>query len=455
MPPGGRRSCWSRLRSSSGCTARSSSSGCMRTRRPRRSSSTRAPASRSRAPASPRRPARALRRARHRRRRPVPTATAVPVPDWAADGRLNLLLIGSDAGPRPHQPAHRHHDRPERRRRHPSSGDVRHPAQHRERAARSRGPGRVSERALSAVPQRPVPLGDGPSEAVSGRRRTRLPGRDRGDPGARRRAARRRDRRRPQRLRRPRERRRRAVDRHPPQPVRRPLPEARRDRLHPGLDLRGLPEAQRRSGARIRAVAPPGRRLRADEAPAVRAPGPRSAARPDLAAAPRPRAPGHRQGQPVHHDPAGRDRRPGRARRARRLAPDPDRRALAAEVPRVHQHQGDQGDPDPGADDLRHARRRVAASPTPDVTPKPCPRTTGSIPRDGAARLRRLRRPHLRLLRHPDRLGVGPARSVPCAARGARHRGDRRRRSSRPSPGTKRSSRRARTGATATSWAAC
>jgi len=30
---------------------------------------------------------------------PAPTATAVPVPAWAADGRLNLLLIGSDAGP--------------------------------------------------------------------------------------------------------------------------------------------------------------------------------------------------------------------------------------------------------------------------------------------------------------------------------------------------------------------
>lgn len=30
---------------------------------------------------------------------PPPTATPVPVPPWAADGRLNLLLIGSDAGP--------------------------------------------------------------------------------------------------------------------------------------------------------------------------------------------------------------------------------------------------------------------------------------------------------------------------------------------------------------------
>ncbi|MEO8272481.1 MAG: LCP family protein [Chloroflexota bacterium] len=30
---------------------------------------------------------------------PAPTATPVPVPTWAADGRLNLLLIGSDAGP--------------------------------------------------------------------------------------------------------------------------------------------------------------------------------------------------------------------------------------------------------------------------------------------------------------------------------------------------------------------
>ena len=30
---------------------------------------------------------------------PEPTATPVPVPQWAADGRLNLLLIGSDAGP--------------------------------------------------------------------------------------------------------------------------------------------------------------------------------------------------------------------------------------------------------------------------------------------------------------------------------------------------------------------
>ena len=30
---------------------------------------------------------------------PPPTATPVPVPEWAADGRLNLLLIGSDAGP--------------------------------------------------------------------------------------------------------------------------------------------------------------------------------------------------------------------------------------------------------------------------------------------------------------------------------------------------------------------
>jgi LCP family protein required for cell wall assembly len=30
---------------------------------------------------------------------PAPTATPVPVPAWAADGRLNLLLIGSDAGP--------------------------------------------------------------------------------------------------------------------------------------------------------------------------------------------------------------------------------------------------------------------------------------------------------------------------------------------------------------------
>ena len=30
---------------------------------------------------------------------PEPTATPVPVPAWAADGRLNLLLIGSDAGP--------------------------------------------------------------------------------------------------------------------------------------------------------------------------------------------------------------------------------------------------------------------------------------------------------------------------------------------------------------------
>jgi cell envelope-related function transcriptional attenuator common domain len=30
---------------------------------------------------------------------PAPTATPVPVPAWAADGRLNLLLIGTDAGP--------------------------------------------------------------------------------------------------------------------------------------------------------------------------------------------------------------------------------------------------------------------------------------------------------------------------------------------------------------------
>ncbi len=30
---------------------------------------------------------------------PPPTATPMPVPAWAADGRLNLLLIGSDAGP--------------------------------------------------------------------------------------------------------------------------------------------------------------------------------------------------------------------------------------------------------------------------------------------------------------------------------------------------------------------
>jgi LCP family protein required for cell wall assembly len=30
---------------------------------------------------------------------PPPTATPVPVPAWAEDGRLNLLLIGSDAGP--------------------------------------------------------------------------------------------------------------------------------------------------------------------------------------------------------------------------------------------------------------------------------------------------------------------------------------------------------------------
>jgi polyisoprenyl-teichoic acid--peptidoglycan teichoic acid transferase len=30
---------------------------------------------------------------------PAPTATPQPVPAWAADGRLNILLIGSDAGP--------------------------------------------------------------------------------------------------------------------------------------------------------------------------------------------------------------------------------------------------------------------------------------------------------------------------------------------------------------------
>jgi LCP family protein required for cell wall assembly len=30
---------------------------------------------------------------------PQPTATPVPVPPWATDGRLNVLLIGSDAGP--------------------------------------------------------------------------------------------------------------------------------------------------------------------------------------------------------------------------------------------------------------------------------------------------------------------------------------------------------------------
>ena len=30
---------------------------------------------------------------------PAPTATASPTPAWAADGRLNVLLIGSDAGP--------------------------------------------------------------------------------------------------------------------------------------------------------------------------------------------------------------------------------------------------------------------------------------------------------------------------------------------------------------------
>ena len=30
---------------------------------------------------------------------PLPTATPVPVPPWAVDGRLNILLIGSDAGP--------------------------------------------------------------------------------------------------------------------------------------------------------------------------------------------------------------------------------------------------------------------------------------------------------------------------------------------------------------------
>lgn len=30
---------------------------------------------------------------------PAPTATPIPVPAWAEDGRLNLLLIGSDAGP--------------------------------------------------------------------------------------------------------------------------------------------------------------------------------------------------------------------------------------------------------------------------------------------------------------------------------------------------------------------
>lgn len=30
---------------------------------------------------------------------PVPTPTATPQPEWAADGRLNVLMIGSDAGP--------------------------------------------------------------------------------------------------------------------------------------------------------------------------------------------------------------------------------------------------------------------------------------------------------------------------------------------------------------------
>lgn len=30
---------------------------------------------------------------------PAPTDSPVPVPEWAADGRLNLLLVGSDAGP--------------------------------------------------------------------------------------------------------------------------------------------------------------------------------------------------------------------------------------------------------------------------------------------------------------------------------------------------------------------
>lgn len=30
---------------------------------------------------------------------PVPTPVSTPVPEWAADGRLNVLLIGSDAGP--------------------------------------------------------------------------------------------------------------------------------------------------------------------------------------------------------------------------------------------------------------------------------------------------------------------------------------------------------------------
>jgi LCP family protein required for cell wall assembly len=30
---------------------------------------------------------------------PLPSPTATPVPAWAADGRLNLLLVGSDAGP--------------------------------------------------------------------------------------------------------------------------------------------------------------------------------------------------------------------------------------------------------------------------------------------------------------------------------------------------------------------
>ena len=47
---------------------------------------------------------------------PLPTPEPTPVPVWSDDGRLDLLLVGGDAGPGRFEPAHRHDDPAQRRR---------------------------------------------------------------------------------------------------------------------------------------------------------------------------------------------------------------------------------------------------------------------------------------------------------------------------------------------------
>ena len=173
-----------------------------------------------------------------------PTPSPAPVPDWARDGRLNILLVGSDAGTgrwllrtdtmvllsvdiESGQAAM--FGIPRNLINVPLAGED------------AEG---VPRRAVPGAPERPLRLRVGPPVAVPGRRRPRVPGGHRRDPGAGRRAARRVRRRRPPGLRAARQLGERAVDPAPRGALRQPLPQGRRVGLHHDLVQGGLPEAR-------------------------------------------------------------------------------------------------------------------------------------------------------------------------------------------------------------------